>query len=201
MQNSNDHLAGLNAPQREAALHTTGPLLIVAGAGAGKTKTITHRIVNLIKNGVSPEKILAVTFTNKAAKEMRDRIRGAVLHLGSLGRSDGDGQRKFSAENFRADKMQNREPFVSTFHSLGVHIIKENARQLGHTKYFTILDENDSASLIKEVLKELEIDQKQYDPKRIRNIISREKGKFCARRRICGRKHAWKNNFAGVAFV
>ncbi len=154
MQNSNDHLAGLNPPQKEAALHTQGPLLIVAGAGAGKTKTITHRILNLIKNGVSPEKILAVTFTNKAAKEMQNRI------------------------NDKLQMTNDKLPFVSTFHSLGVHIIKENARALGHTKYFTILDENDSASLIKEILKELEIDPKQYDPKRIRNIISREKGNF-----------------------
>ncbi|MEK7081227.1 MAG: UvrD-helicase domain-containing protein, partial [Patescibacteria group bacterium] len=103
------HLLGLNKEQREAALHMKGPLLIVAGAGAGKTKTITHRIVNLIKNGVAPEKILAVTFTNKAAKEMRERI---------------------IAEIKKNAKGQDNIPFVSTFHSLGVYIIKENARLL-----------------------------------------------------------------------
>ncbi len=152
-----NHLKGLNKEQKEAATHTKGPLLIVAGAGAGKTKTITHRIVNLIKKGVSPERILAVTFTNKAAKEMRERI---------------------VAEIKKNAKGQEKIPFVSTFHSLGVYIIKENARLLGLTKYFTILDEGDTTSLIKETLKELEIDPKQYDPQKIKNIISREKGKF-----------------------
>jgi len=113
--------------------------------------------VNLIKEGVAPEKILAVTFTNKAAKEMRERI---------------------IAEIEKNAKGQEKIPFVSTFHSLGVFIIKENARMLGLTKYFTILDESDSVSLIKESLKELDFDPKQYDPKKIKNIISREKGKF-----------------------
>ena len=152
-----DHLRGLNKEQQEAALHMKGPLLIVAGAGAGKTKTITHRIVNLIKNGVAPEKILAVTFTNKAAKEMRERI---------------------IAEIEKNAKGQDKIPFVSTFHSLGVYIIKENARLLGLTKYFTILDESDATTLIKNIMKDLGIDPKQYDPKKIKNIISREKGKF-----------------------
>ncbi|MEI8270325.1 MAG: UvrD-helicase domain-containing protein, partial [bacterium] len=109
-----DHLTGLNNAQIEAALHRDGPILIVAGAGAGKTKTITHRIVNLIKEGIAPEKILAVTFTNKAAKEMRERV---------------------VAEIEKNAKGQNSLPFVSTFHSLGVYIIKENARILGLTKY------------------------------------------------------------------
>ncbi len=155
-----DHLEGLNNEQKEAALHMDGPLLIVAGAGAGKTKTITHRIVNLIKNGVPPHEILAVTFTNKAAKEMRERITHEI--------------EKHSQGLQEQDSM----PFVSTFHSLGVYIIKENARLLGLTKYFTILDEGDANSMIKEILKELSLDPKQYEPKKIKNIISRQKGKF-----------------------
>ncbi|MFA5936829.1 MAG: UvrD-helicase domain-containing protein [Candidatus Paceibacterota bacterium] len=152
------HLDGLNPKQREAATHINGPLLIVAGAGAGKTKTITHRILNLIKNGVAPEKILAVTFTNKAAKEMRERI-----------------NYELRINNY---ELNEATPFVSTFHSLGVYIIKENARVLGLTRHFTILDESDSNTLIKESIKEIGLDPKQYDPKKIGNIISREKGKF-----------------------
>jgi DNA helicase-2/ATP-dependent DNA helicase PcrA len=152
-----DHLQGLNISQKEAALHKDGPLLIVAGAGAGKTKTITHRIVNLIKEGINPHNILAVTFTNKAAKEMREKILNEI-NKNNLG--------------------QNTVPFISTFHSLGVHIIKENAHLVGVTKNFTILDDSDTNSIIKEALKEAEIDPKQYEPKRIKGIISREKGKF-----------------------
>ncbi|HNW71378.1 MAG TPA: UvrD-helicase domain-containing protein [Candidatus Paceibacterota bacterium] len=152
-----EHLKGLNSAQREAAIHKNGPLLIVAGAGAGKTKTITHRIVNLIKEGIMPEKILAVTFTNKAAKEMKERV---------------------IKEIEKNAKEQSTSPFISTFHSLGVYIIKENAQMLGLTKHFTILDENDTTSLIKESIKELGFDPKQYDPRKIKNIISREKGKF-----------------------
>lgn len=150
-----EHLKGLNSRQREAALHTEGPLLIVAGAGAGKTKTITHRIINLIKNGVAPENILAVTFTNKAAKEMRDRI------LAEMSKTAFD-----------------TTPFISTFHSLGVQIIKENARYFGLPKYFTILDEDDAKQIIKETTKELGEDPKQYPPGQIRAVISREKGDF-----------------------
>ncbi|MFA6177768.1 MAG: UvrD-helicase domain-containing protein [Candidatus Paceibacterota bacterium] len=179
MDTDEKHLKGLNPEQKEAALHMKGPLLIIAGAGAGKTKTITHRIVNLIKNGVSPDKILAVTFTNKAAKEMRERIDVAIKNsftgnafsevLGSPGPYPGQTIQK---------SIPSEAPFVSTFHSLGVYIIKENARLLGLTRYFTILDEGDATTLIKNILKELGIDPKQYDPKKIKNIISREKGKF-----------------------
>ncbi len=157
MANDEEHLQGLNNEQREAAMHMHGPLLIVAGAGAGKTKTITHRIVNLIKHGVAPEKILAVTFTNKAAKEMRERV---------------------IKEIEKSAKGQETIPYVATFHSLGVYIIKENARLLGLTRYFNILDEGDAVSMIKDIEKELGIDPKMYEPKKIKGIISREKGKF-----------------------
>lgn len=150
----------LNVRQKEAVETLEGPLLIIAGAGAGKTKTLTHRILNLIKNGVQPSKILAITFTNKAAKEMRERV----------------------FELIRQDKSLNlpisfaERPFISTFHSLGVHIIKENSILLGIPRHFTIYDRGDSKRAIKNAMEKVGLDPKQYDPGAILNAISREKG-------------------------
>ncbi|HEU0080770.1 MAG TPA: UvrD-helicase domain-containing protein [Candidatus Paceibacterota bacterium] len=155
-----NHLDSLNDRQREAVLKTEGPVLILAGAGAGKTKTITHRILHLIKSGIKPSNILAITFTNKAAKEMRERVFALI----------------------KGDKELNlpisfdERPFVSTFHSLGVHIIKENAHRIGLTRHFTIFDRSDSRRAIKEAVMELGLDPKQYDPSVILSVISREKG-------------------------
>ena len=131
-----DYLETLNNQQKEAVLYTKGPLLIVAGAGAGKTKTITNRIIHLIHEGINPESILAITFTNKAAKEMRDRVFGML---------------EKKEHGFDLNFEQNKIPLISTFHSLGVYIIKENAHLIGLNKYFSILDENDAISNIKSI--------------------------------------------------
>ncbi len=152
-----NYLDSLNPEQRNAATETVGPVLIVAGAGAGKTKTITHRIFHLIQTGVPAEKILAITFTNKAAKEMRDRV------LKMLGYEHNS--RQFS----------NKLPFVSTFHSLGVEIIRNNAQVLNLPKHFGILDKSDSKKILKDALVSLGIDPKEHLEK-IRSIISKEKG-------------------------
>ena len=114
-------LSGLNPAQREAVLHTEGPLLIVAGAGAGKTKTLTERIVHIIGKGIAPHNILAITFTNKAANEMRERVALAL-------------------EKRRIEET----PTVTTFHRLGAMIIRENAADFGLTKHFSIADEEDA---------------------------------------------------------
>lgn len=153
----------LNDKQKEAVLYTDGPLLIVAGAGAGKTKTITHRIIHLIHEGVNPSSILAVTFTNKAAKEMRERVMGLLEN---------------KEHGVVAPMNYNSVPFVSTFHSLGVHIIKENAHLIGLTKHFAIIDESDAISIIKDVMREHDIDPKQNEPRKIKSIISKAKGDF-----------------------
>ena len=161
------YLDSLNDKQKEAVLYTDGPLLIVAGAGAGKTKTITHRIIHLVHLGIDPRSILAVTFTNKAAKEMRDRVLTMLsepIH-GNIKTNNG--------QNY-----QESIPFISTFHSLGVHIIKENSRLIGLNKYFTIMDEAGAISIIKSIMKEHDIDPKQHEPRKIKSIISKSKGDF-----------------------
>lgn len=138
-------LMSLNELQREAVMHKEGPCLVIAGAGSGKTKVLTTRIANLILEGVSSYQILAITFTNKAAKEMKERILKVVPDCNS---------------------------FVGTFHSFGLRIIRENVMSLGMTKNFTILDSDDVTSLIKKILKEKGYDPKQVNPSYIRNRIS-----------------------------
>ena len=155
----NDYLEGLNPGQKEAVLQTQGPLLIFAGAGAGKTKTITCRIMHLMKSGVEPKNILAITFTNKAAKEMRDRVMTAL-----------------EKERGLAGISYIEKPFISTFHSLGVHILKENAREIGLIRNFSIFDKSDSLKAVRDIVRDMGLDPKQHEPNKILNIISREKG-------------------------
>jgi DNA helicase-2/ATP-dependent DNA helicase PcrA len=153
----------LNEQQKKAVEHQNGPLMILAGAGAGKTRVITHRIVNLIKKGVPPEHILAVTFTNKAAKEMRDRV------LDLLDK-DPDINRPVAA---RATGLAS--PFVSTFHSLGVSLLREYARELGLSRHFTIFDRADSTRTVKHAIKHIGLDPKQFEPRTVLSVISRMK--------------------------
>ncbi len=150
----------LNSRQLEAVETTAGPLLILAGAGAGKTKTITHRILNLIKTGVEPQRILAITFTNKAAKEMRERVFKLIEEDKELNRPISYRER----------------PFVSTFHALGVHIIKENSQLAGLPRHFTIYGRGDSKKAVKDAIEDLGLDPKQVEPGSVLNAISREKG-------------------------
>jgi DNA helicase-2/ATP-dependent DNA helicase PcrA len=153
-------MQNLNDAQKRAVETTEGPVLIVAGAGTGKTRVITQRILNIIKSGVAPYNILAITFTNKAASEMRERVH----HL----------MRDDKAINIPISVAE--RPFISTFHSLGVHIIRENASLLGLTRNFTIFDRSDSKKAVKEALEQCSLDPKQFDPGTILNMISRAKG-------------------------
>ena len=150
----------LNNEQQRAIETINGPVLIIAGAGSGKTRVITHRIQNLIRKGVAPHAILAITFTNKAAKEMRERVHALLAEDATLNRP----------------VSMNDRPFVSTFHALGVHIIRENAALLGLTRHFTIYDRSDSRRAIKDAMEKCSVDPKQFEPGTVLNLISRAKG-------------------------
>ena len=141
----NDLLKNLNDEQIEAVKHNEGPCLVLAGAGSGKTKVLTNRIAYLIENGVRDYNILAITFTNKAAKEMRDRVYNLVGDVSS---------------------------FIGTFHSLGLRIIRENCGYLNLPSNFSIIDSDDVLTVIKKILKDMNLDTKQYSPSYIRNRIS-----------------------------
>src|SRR6195952_5779948 len=149
-----DLLSGLNPTQREAVVHADGPLLVIAGAGSGKTRVLTHRIAHLIQNeGVSPFEILAITFTNKAAQEMRHRV-GALV--GPV-----------------AEKM-----WVSTFHSACVRILRRDADKLGFPKSFTIYDQADAVRLTGYVLRDLNVDPKRFPPRSVHATISSAKNEL-----------------------
>lgn len=144
----------LNQEQREAVTTTEGPLLVLAGAGSGKTRVLTTRIAYLIEEvGVTPSQILAITFTNKAAKEMKDRV---CQMLGPV-----------------AYQIQ-----ISTFHSFGLLMVRENTKLLGYEPNFTILDSDDSLTVIKKIMKEMGLDTKEYHPKAIKNRISGAKNEL-----------------------
>jgi superfamily I DNA/RNA helicase len=141
-------LEGLNEPQREAVLHGEGPLLILAGAGSGKTRVLTHRIAHLVGTGqAAAGEILAITFTNKSAQEMRERVEALV--------------------GGRARAM-----WVMTFHSACARMLRADAERLGYTRGFTIYDEQDSLRLVKNCVEELDIDPKRFAPRGIRRQIS-----------------------------
>ena len=150
-----DFTKGLNDKQKEAVLHTEGPLLILAGAGSGKTRVLTHRIAHLVENkGIKPWSILAITFTNKAAKEMKERI-GNLIPPDAVG-----------------------EMWVSTFHSMCVRILRRYAERLGYGRYFTIYDTADQKTLIKDTLKALDISEKNFPVGAVMGAISSYKNKL-----------------------
>ncbi|MCO5476508.1 DNA helicase PcrA [Enterococcus gallinarum] len=154
MSSKNELLANMNPRQKEAVMHTEGPLLLMAGAGSGKTRVLTHRIAYLIEEkNVNPWNILAITFTNKAAREMKERVNQL---LGSGG----------------------EDVWVSTFHSMCVRILRRDVDQIGYSRNFTIIDTSEQNTLMKRVLKELNIDPKKYDPRSILGAISNAKNEL-----------------------
>ena len=147
------NISSLNEKQQLAVLHKTGPMLVLAGAGSGKTKVLTNRIATLIEEGIYPSNILAITFTNKAAKEMKDRVRKLI--------------------GPDANYIQ-----ISTFHSLGLKLIKENYEVLGYDKNFIILDSDDTLTIVKKLMKDLNMNPKYYNARELRNKISSAKNEL-----------------------
>lgn len=147
-------LTGLNREQQQAVKKTDGPLLIMAGAGSGKTRVLTHRIAYLLgEKGVAPWNVLAITFTNKAAREMRDRI----------------------------DKLVGPEAsdiWISTFHSMCVRILRRDIDRIGISRNFTILDDGDQLTVIKNILKERNVDPKKFEPRALLSGISSAKNEL-----------------------
>ncbi len=135
-----DYLSELNTQQRDAVVYTDGPQLVIAGAGSGKTRVLTYKIVHLLSQGYEPWRILALTFTNKAAKEMRERVEAVV-----------------GTDN--ASKI-----WMGTFHSIFSRILRTHADRIGYDRNFTIYDASDSKSLIKSIIREMDLDEKVYKP-------------------------------------
>src|SRR3954462_13333307 len=143
-----EYLVGLNERQREAVLNIEGPLMIVAGAGSGKTKVLTTRIAHLMSKGVDAFHILALTFTNKAAAEMKERI-GHIL-----------------------GNREARNLYIGTFHSVFARIMRAEAHRIGYPSNFTIYDTDDAKSVVKSIVQELQLDDKHYKPSYVYNRIS-----------------------------
>ncbi len=146
-----EYLSQLNEPQRQAVEYLGGPSLVIAGAGAGKTRVLTYKIVHLLHNGYEPHRILALTFTNKAAREMRSRIEQLV------------------------GKKTASHLWMGTFHSIFSRILRANAERIGFKSDFTIYDSNDSKSLIKTIIKDMQLDDKVYKPATVQSAISMAK--------------------------
>ena len=172
------YLEGLNDTQQEAVLATDGPVCVLAGAGAGKTRVLTTRIYHLIRQGVEPGTILAVTFTNKAAREMRERVRKMLDHTeGSQLRKSprvssayGLGQTIFSPASLGVT------PFIATFHGLGRELLESYGAKIGVPRYFSVYDRDDSEKLVAAALKALDVEAKELSPRAVLGRISKAKG-------------------------
>jgi len=182
-------LEGLNDQQREAVITADGPMLLIAGAGSGKTKTLTHRVAYLIKNhNVPARNILAVTFTNKAAGEMRERIM-KILH------PDADEKFKYSLYgNYNL-------PTVGTFHAICSKILRSEIEALGYAKTFHIVDDQDQQILMKRVLKELEIDPQQFAPRAILAAISKAKNELMTAEQFKNQANGYYEETAAKAYL
>lgn len=170
------NLSQLNAPQREAVETLSGPVLVLAGAGTGKTRVITYRMIHLIRRGTAPEKILSVTFTNKAAKEMLERTQALL-----------------------GEKLKQR-PWISTFHALCVNVLREDIMKLGYPQRFTILDRGDQESIARKVLRDIRVTEKSLRPGDLLQLIGGWKSRGIAPDRATAAAEDDREHLAGMAY-
>ncbi len=172
-------LEKLNAPQREAVTTTEGPVLIIAGAGSGKTRALTHRVAYLIcEKKISPRRILAVTFTNKAAGEMKERIKELLSSDANNANKHANDANSLRYSHEFVDSHRYDMPTVGTFHSICVRILRHEIEKMGYKSSFNIFDDQDQLALMKKVMKEMEINTDQFKPKAILGAISNAKNEL-----------------------
>ena len=169
-------LAGLNPPQRDATLHLDGPILVLAGAGSGKTRVLTHRVANLILNhGIKPGRVLAVTFTNKASGEMRERLHALL----------GDAAKRI---------------WISTFHSTALRILRHHANKLSYSNKFVIYDDQDSKGVVKQIVKELSINEEKYPVKSFLRAIDNAKNNLISPEEAAERAHGIESDLQAQVY-
>ncbi|MBM3256191.1 MAG: ATP-dependent DNA helicase PcrA [Candidatus Moranbacteria bacterium] len=186
----NKILENLNEPQRRAVEHKGGPALVIAGAGSGKTRVLTYRVAYLINEGTRPENILAITFTNKAAREMMERI-GKLLEINMFG-----GKQWKLAPSFTKGGI----PTVGTFHSIGARILRDQAEKVGRKRSFAIFDEEDQSKLIQQVMRDLEVSEEQFPPFKIRDFISRMKNEMVDKKEFLKNPESYFEEIAGKVY-
>jgi len=171
-------LKNLNPAQREAVVAPPGPLLIIAGAGSGKTRVLTHRIAYFIASGINPENILAITFTNKAADEMRNRVSHLLNQRPTTNNEQQIAKSRMSSVVRHESSASKALPFMGTFHSLALRILRKDSHALGIPKTFTIADESDTLSIMKRILKQQNIPPDRITPSDALSRISQEKSEL-----------------------
>ncbi len=163
------NLASLNPQQRLAVETINGPVLILAGAGTGKTRVITYRIAHMIGKGIAPGNILAVTFTNKAAREMQERVNQLVPRTRNLERGTNNSEPRTPNSELRS------RPTLCTFHSLCVRILRQRIEQLGYKRNFVIYNESEQLGVIKKILSQISANSEKADPAEILALLSRHR--------------------------
>ena len=194
-----DYLSGLNEEQLKAVIHAEGPLLILAGAGSGKTRVITLRAVHLIKTGkAKPYNILGVTFTNKAAREMKERIKKALKYKEHDEFFGYEGYPEANNAGMHGSGAVQGLPEFSTFHSFCLKLLRRHADLVGYERSFVVFDEDDSGKVISKIIKSLNLNEKIVTPSKVKYFIEKNKNSFITPDESFGSVRAWEKDYAVI---